>query len=160
VKYILFAPIEDVMNRKQFIFSLAPLLARPFVSQAAGPKMQVYKTPTCGCCGKWVQHLRDNGFEVAVQDVPDTSPYRRKYGVPDQLASCHTGFVESYAVEGHVPAREIRRILREKPKAAGLAVPGMPAGSPGMEAPRSQAYSVLLVGVGGEVTVYEKYAAG
>lgn len=148
------------MNRKQFIFSLAPLLVGPSALQAAGPKMQVYKTPTCGCCGKWVQHLRDYGFEVAVQDVADTSPYRRKYGVPDQLASCHTGIVESYAVEGHVPAREIRRILREKPKAAGLAVPGMPAGSPGMEAPRSQAYSVLLVGEGGEVTVYEKYAAG
>lgn len=134
-------------------------MALPFAMRAAGARMQVYKTPTCGCCGKWVQHLRDNGFEVAVQDVPDTSPYRRKYGVPDQLASCHTGIVDGYAVEGHVPAREIQRVLREKPKAVGLAVPGMPAGSPGMEAPHSPGYSVLLVSWNGDVTVFEKYPA-
>ena len=82
------------MNRKQFIKCLvAPVVALPFALQAAGVRMQVYKTPTCGCCGTWVQHLRDNGFEVAVQDVPDTSPYRAKYGVPNPLASCHTGIV-------------------------------------------------------------------
>ena len=148
------------MNRKQFIkYSAASLVALPFALRGANIQMRVYKTPTCGCCGKWVQHLRDNGFEVTVQDVPDTSPYRKKYGVPDQLASCHTGVIESYAVEGHVPAREIHRLLREKPKAVGLAVPGMPAGSPGMEAPRAQGYSVLLVEAAGKVTVFEKYAA-
>lgn len=148
------------MNRKQFInYLAAPLVALPFALRAANVRMQVYKTPTCGCCGKWVQHLRDNSFEVTVQDVPDTSPYRKKYGVPDQLASCHTAVVAGYAVEGHVPAREVHRLLREKPKAVGLAVPGMPAGSPGMEAPRAQAYSVFLVDSSGEVTVFEKYAA-
>lgn len=84
------------MNRKSFLTHLAaPFLALPFALRAAGVRMQVYKTPTCGCCGKWVQHLRDNGFEVAVQDVPDTSPYRKKYGVPDKLASCHTGIVQA-----------------------------------------------------------------
>ena len=148
------------MNRRQFVkFVGAPLVALPFSLRAAGVKMQVYKTPTCGRCGKWVHHLRDNGFDVTVQDVPDTSPYRKISGIPDKLASCHTGVVEGYAVEGHVPAREIRRLLREKPKARGIAVPGMPAGSPGMEAARSQAYSVLLVAANGEVTVFEKYSA-
>lgn len=146
------------MDRKKFLTHLAaPFFALPFALQAARVRMRVYKTPTCGCCGNWVQHLRGNGFVVAVEDVPDTSPYRRKQGIPDQLASCHTGIVKGYTVEGHVPAREVHRVLKERPSAIGLAVPGMPLGSPGMEAPRSQAYSVLLVGLNGEVTVFERY---
>ena len=132
------------MNRKQFLQSI---LVVPFATtvqlNAAGPHVQVYKTPTCGCCGQWVQHLRDNGFQVAVQDVPDTSVYRRKYGVPEALVSCHTAVVDGYGIEGHVPAQEIQRLLREHPKAKGLAVPGMPVGSPGMESTRSEPYSVM-----------------
>src|SRR3984893_13113708 len=111
---------------------------------AATPTIQVFKTPTCGCCGNWVEHLRANGVEVAVEDVPDTGAYRRKYGVPEKLLSCHTGVVDGYALEGHVPAAEIHRLLEERPKAKGLAVPGMPMGSPGMEGSVSQAYSVIL----------------
>ena len=148
------------MNRKQFLQSmvLAPLAASLRLD-AESPQVQVYKDPTCGCCGKWVQHLRDNGFQVSVQDVPDTAVYRAKYGVPKQLISCHTAIVDGYAVEGHVPASDIQRILLERPKAKGLAVPGMPAGSPGMEAPRSQAFAVLLFDSEGHTSIYHEYPA-
>ena len=101
--------------------------------QAAEPEMQVYKTSTCGCCGKWVEHLRANGFKVTVTEVSSVAEYRAKFGVPNNLASCHTGVVDGYAIEGHVPVKEIKKLLEEKPKAVGIAVPGMPIGSPGME---------------------------
>ena len=147
------------MNRKQFLQMAAAAI--PFSAavalRAAATHIQVYKTPTCGCCGNWVKHLQQNGFEVSVQDVPDTTPYRKKYGVPEELMSCHTGIVEGYALEGHVPAAEVQRILRERPKARGLAVPGMPMGSPGMEAARTQPYSVMLIGMTGKATVYQSY---
>lgn len=124
---------------------------------AAAHKIQVFKTPTCGCCGNWVKHLRANGFEVSVTDVENTGVYRRKYGVPEKLLSCHTGVVEGYALEGHVPAAEIHRLLKERPKAKGLAVPGMPMGSPGMEGSVSQAYSVMLFQADGTTSVYRNY---
>src|SRR6478736_6517382 len=124
---------------------------------AAGPKVTVYKTTTCGCCSKWVEHLKTNGFDVTVQDVPSTAEYRQKYGVPEKLASCHTAVVNGYAIEGHVPASDIQRLLKTAPKAKGLAAPGMPAGSPGMEGPRSDAYSVLLFDDKGNSTVFKKY---
>lgn len=147
------------MNRKQFLQMAAAAI--PFGAavalRAAATHIQVYKTPTCGCCGNWVKHLQQNGFEVSVQDVPDTTPYRKKYGVPEELMSCHTGIVEGYALEGHVPAAEVQRMLRERPKARGLAVPGMPMGSPGMEAARTQPYSVMLIGANGKATVYQSY---
>ena len=124
---------------------------------AAAPKVQVFKTPTCGCCGNWVKHLQTNGFEVAVKEVPDTSEYRRQFGVPEKLLSCHTGVVEGYALEGHVPAAEIHRLLKERPRAKGLSVPGMPMGSPGMEGPTSQAFSVILFDSEGRTSVYKSY---
>ena len=106
----------------------------------------------------WV--LRANGFDVKVQEVESTAPYQQRYGVPRSLASCHTAYVNGYAIEGHVPAREIHRLLKEQPKAKGLAVPGMPIGSPGMESGgRSQAYAVLLFDAAGRSTVYQAYAA-
>jgi len=132
--------------------------AMPVRLLAATPKIQVFKTPTCGCCGNWVKHLRTNGFEVAVKDVPDTGEYRLKYGVPEKLLSCHTGVVEGYALEGHVPAAEIHRLLDERPRAKGLAVPGMPMGSPGMEGSMSQAYSVVLFDSEGRTSVYKSYS--
>ena len=148
------------MNRKTFLYTL---LAAPVLtlrrSAAAPSHISVFKDPSCGCCGKWVEHLRANGFEVSVQEVRDLSEYRRKYGVPAELASCHTATVEGYAVEGHVPAREIQRLLKEHPKAKGLAVPGMPLGSPGIESARTQAYSVLLFDSTGRSTVYQSYQA-
>jgi hypothetical protein len=124
---------------------------------AAGPKVDVVKTPTCGCCGKWVEHLRANGFTVTVKDVQSTTEYRRLNGVPDALASCHTATVGGYVVEGHVPAADIHRLLKEKPKATGIAVPGMPMGSPGMEGPRRDTYSTLLFHSDGRTSVFQKH---
>lgn len=103
------------------------------VRAQAAPRVVVYKSPTCGCCTEWVAHMRANGFRVETQDVRDVTPYRMQYGVPEELSSCHTAVVDGYAIEGHVPAADIKRLLREKPRAKGLAVPGMPNGSPGME---------------------------
>lgn len=125
---------------------------------AAEPVMTVYKTKTCGCCAKWVEHLRTNGFTVEVKEVEGTEEIRRQFGVPEKLASCHTGVIGGYAVEGHVPAVEVRRMLKEKPKAKGIAVPGMPMGSPGMEqGPRKDTYFVLLFDEKGESKEYRKY---
>jgi hypothetical protein len=146
------------MNRKQFFVAIASAFALGR-AKAAGPLVDVYKTPTCGCCGQWVTHMRSNGFELKVTDVPDTAPYRHKAGVPEALASCHTAIVEGYGIEGHVPAAEIRRLLKERPASAkGLAVPGMVAGSPGMETPgQNPPYSVLLFTTDGKSLVYQRY---
>lgn len=139
----------------QTVFAVS--LAASLPIGAAAPQVHVFKTPTCGCCSKWVEHLRANGFDVTVQDVMSTAEYRRKYGVPEKLQSCHTAVVSGYAIEGHVPALEIQRLLKDRPKAKGLAVPGMPAGSPGMEGHRSDAYSVLIFDGEGRASVYQKY---
>jgi len=104
-----------------------------------------------------MDHLRAGGFRVKPVQVSDTAPVRRRHGIPDTLGSCHTGVVAGYALEGHVPAREIRRLLAEKPRARGLAVPGMPAGSPGMETGRVEPYDVLLVRTDGSTRVYQSY---
>ncbi|MDX1420823.1 MAG: DUF411 domain-containing protein [Rubricoccaceae bacterium] len=111
------------------------------------PLVTVYKTPTCGCCALWVEHLEGEGFPVETVDLPSLDGVKQQYGVPDSLASCHTGVVDGYVVEGHVPAEDVRRLLRERPEAGGLAVPGMPVGSPGMEVPdgRTEPYAVLLI---------------
>ena len=109
-------------------------------------QVQVYKSPTCGCCNKWIEHLESNGFSVRATDVPDLAPIKAENGLPPRLASCHTAIVEGYLVEGHVPAEDIRRLLRERPKVSGLAVPGMPIGSPGMEGPNPERYQVLSFG--------------
>jgi hypothetical protein len=144
---------------------LAALAALPFtaLAQKAGSGrvlVEVWKDPQCGCCGDWVAHLQAGGFAVKVNESGNTA-MRAKLGIPAQLGSCHTGLVGGYAVEGHVPAREIRRLLREKPQAVGLAVPGMPVGSPGMDGPayggRRDAYDVLLVTKAGAPRVYASY---
>ena len=130
--------------------------------QGAGEQVTVYKLASCGCCKGWVEHLKQNGFQVTVHDVPNTAPYRQKYGIPDSLQSCHTAIVGNYVIEGHVPASEIKRMLKEKAAAKGLAVPGMPLGSPGMEAlkpSRRDAYSVVLVTPSGKTSVYRAYPA-
>ena len=124
---------------------------------AASPVVEVYKSAYCGCCTEWVKHLEANGFTVKAKNVDNPSDYREKFGIPNALGSCHTGFVQGYAAEGHVPAAEIKRLLAEKPKAKGLAVPAMPMGSPGMEGPRKDAYDVLLVGTDGRYSSYKHY---
>lgn len=107
--------------------------------------VEVFKSPYCGCCGKWVEHLQQNGFKVNAHDVEDVPAVRQKLGMPDRLGSCHTAKIGGYVVEGHVPAADIQRLLKEKPKALGLSVPSMPPGSPGMESSKPIPYQPLLV---------------
>jgi len=132
-------------------------------STSARPVIEVWKTPTCGCCKDWIKHLQANGFEVKAHDVSDAvkRDYRQRLGLADKFGSCHTALVNGYLLEGHVPAREIQRLLKEKPRALGLAVPGMPVGSPGMDGPeyggRKDPYDVLLVQRGGTSSVYQVY---
>lgn len=116
----------------------------------------VYKSPSCGCCSAWVEHMKEAGFQVAVKDLPDVSPIKAESGVPGKLQSCHTAIVDGYVLEGHVPADLVKKLLKERPKVAGLAVPGMPMGSPGMEGPRKDPYDVLTFTVAGQTTVYAK----
>lgn len=137
--------------------ALASALGLPLAATAALPVIEVYKSAQCGCCSEWVKHLKANGFTVKTSNVANPSDYREKAGIPDRLGSCHTGMVNGYAIEGHVPATEIKRLLVEKPKARGLAVPAMPLGSPGMEGPRNDPYDVFLVGANGSSTVYKHY---
>jgi hypothetical protein len=125
--------------------AIAGLLSTPIFVHAAAPIVDVYKSATCGCCGDWVKHLERNGFTVRTHNVANPSDYREKYGIPQQFGSCHTGVVEGYAIEGHVPATDIKRLLAERPKAKGLSAPGMPLGSPGMEGPRKDPYEVVLI---------------
>ena len=128
--------------------------------QAAAPELSVFKTRTCGCCSKWVEHMKASGFSVKVSEVPSTAEYRRKYGVPDRLQSCHTAVVNGYAIEGHVPAADVHRLLKSRSKVKGLAVPGMPVGSPGMEqGTGAQAYSVVSFDEKGNVSEFQKYEA-
>ena len=140
----------------------APVLTQPLRALAASSANQVtvWKTPSCGCCHEWVSHLRKSGFEVVTHDVEDTAPIRQKFGLNAKFGSCHTARLGSYVVEGHVPAQELRRLLREQPKALGLAVPGMPMGSPGMEMGNTRdAYDVLLVLTDGSSRTYQSYAS-
>jgi hypothetical protein len=135
----------------------ATLLPQAIVSQAK-PKMTVYKTETCGCCAKWVDHVKAAGFDAQVVTVPGTASTRQKLGIPDAYASCHTATVGPYAIEGHVPAEDIHRLLKEKPKARGIAVPGMPIGSPGMEVgARKDPYQTFLIGLDGTAKVFAKH---
>jgi hypothetical protein len=125
---------------------------------APRPVLTVYKSPTCGCCSKWVDHMKGNGFDVKTMDVGDIDAVKRTYGVPPALGSCHTALVGGYVVEGHVPAETVTRMVRERPAIAGIAVPGMPAGSPGMEVPgRSDPYSVMSFDKAGQYSVYERH---
>lgn len=122
------------------------LVATLWLSPAAAEEpteVTVYKSPTCGCCGKWVSHLEEHGFRVTTHEMPDVTPVKVQAGLPSQLASCHTAFVEGYLIEGHVPASDVKRLLEERPAVQGLAVPKMPIGSPGMEGPNPERYDVL-----------------
>lgn len=122
-------------------------------------QMTVYKTPTCGCCSKWVDHMKAAGFPVEAVDTThaDLQNIKRAHGVPAHAASCHTAVVNGYVVEGHVPAEDVARMLRERPDIRGLAVPGMPMGSPGMEGPISQKYDVIAIGKNGEESVWASH---
>jgi len=139
--------------------SAAALL--PGWAPAAPPlEVQVWKDPSCGCCGDWIRHLQANGFAVKVDDSGNTA-LRRRLGIDQRYGSCHTALVGGYAIEGHVPAREIKRLLAERPAALGLAVPRMPVGSPGMDGAvyggRKDPYDVLLLARDGGASVYRSY---
>jgi hypothetical protein len=122
------------------------------------PVIHIYKTPTCGCCGDWVDHVEQAGFRTEVQDLPNLTAIKQRTGVPQHLASCHTSLVGDYVVEGHVPASTIRRLLAEKPAIAGIAVPGMPIGSPGMEhGDHKDPYDVIAFTRDGRGMVYESH---
>ena len=123
----------------------------------AAPAITVYKDPGCGCCAAWVDHLKANGFAVTVHDTQNIHAQSKKLGAPEALVGCHTGVIDGYVIEGHVPAADIRRLLAERPRAAGLAVPGMPQGSPGMETGKSEPYDLLLFDKAGKTTVYRSY---
>lgn len=127
------------------------------LSAAANEVVDVYKSPYCGCCGKWVDHLKGAGFEVRTHEVNDVPGTRQRLGMPDRLGSCHTATVAGYVVEGHVPATDIRRLIKERQAVLGLAVPSMPPGSPGMEGARRVPYDTLLVMRDGSTGVYVKH---
>lgn len=150
-----------MMQRRSFLqlVVLASLSSVGVFAHAALPAITVYKTASCGCCTQWVEHLQKNGFVVHAHDVPDTAVYRSRFGVPVALGSCHTATIAGYALEGHVPAKQIKRLLAEKPSAAGLAVPEMPMGAPGMGGMRVDAFDVLLFTKDGRHSVYQHYAA-
>lgn len=124
---------------------------------AAGPSIIVYKSENCGCCGAWVTYLRNNGFKVDARNVPEVTAWREKLGVPDALGACHTAIAGGYVVEGHVPAADIRRLLAERPKARGIAVPAMPVGSPGMPGARKDPFDTLLFQADGSHVVFARH---
>jgi len=131
------------------------LLAAP--NTAGGPNdLTVYKSPTCGCCKAWVEHMTKAGFKVTSHDIADMTEVKRNLGVPNDLESCHTAILGKYVIEGHVPADLVKKMQKEQPKIVGLAVPGMPAGSPGMEVGRKDAYDVIAFEKSGKQSVYAK----
>ena len=127
--------------------------------QQQKPTVEVYKSATCGCCSKWVEHLQANGFTVHTTNREDLADLKAKHGVPRRVQSCHMAVVNGYVVEGHVPAADVQRLLKERPAIVGLAVPGMPIGSPGMEMPgrKAQPFDVLAFAKDGQTRVFTSH---
>lgn len=153
------------MKRRYLLQTLAGLAGAcpltPALMAQTRPQVEVWKDPDCGCCADWVKHMEDNGFQVRVHDSGNAAA-RKRLGLPEKLGSCHTALVGGkYVVEGHVPARDVQRLLKEKPQALGLTVPGMPVGSPGMDGAiyggRQDPYQVLLVLKNGDTRVFQDY---
>ncbi|OFW06289.1 MAG: hypothetical protein A3I61_07460 [Acidobacteria bacterium RIFCSPLOWO2_02_FULL_68_18] len=131
----------------------------PALAQRPGPTVQVYKAPTCGCCANWVKHLQERGFTTQVTDTENIAEIKARHNIPARVQSCHTAVVGGYVIEGHVPAADVQRLLREKPAIVGLAVPGMPIGSPGMEVPNMnpQKYDVMAFDKEGQLKVFASH---
>jgi len=125
----------------------------------SGLLVEVFKTPTCGCCSQWVEHMRANGFTMRTNDLNDLTDIKKARGVPDRVQSCHTAVVNGYVVEGHVPAADVHRLLKERPPIAGIAVGGMPVGSPGMEFPgtKAEGYNVMSFDKSGAIRLFAKH---
>lgn len=148
-------------SRRQALIAGVLMMALTGSGMAQGrPVAKVWKDPNCGCCKDWISHLQGAGFDVQVLDTGNAAA-RARLGIPQKYGSCHTAQIGGYAIEGHVPASDIQRLLREAPRAIGLAAPGMPVGSPGMDGPayggRKDAYDVLLIGKDGDSTVYQAH---
>jgi hypothetical protein len=155
-----------MITRRTFVaqtagLAIASLGVRGLLGQVAGvpTAITVYKSASCGCCAKWVDHLRANGFAPTVHDEADMDAIKNEMGVPKGVRSCHTALVDRYLVEGHVPAADLRRLLKERPAVAGLAVPGMPKGTPGMAMPGDtpEPYEVLAFTRDGKTTTYARH---
>jgi hypothetical protein len=150
------------LSRRRFsLAGLAALVAPAWAAaQAPSVHVEVWKSPTCGCCKDWITHMEKSGFRFTVHEVGNTA-MRQRMKVPMALGSCHTAVIGRYAIEGHVPARDVQRLLKEKPDAIGLTVPGMPVGSPGMDGPeyggRKDPYDVLLIAMDGSTRVFSSY---
>lgn len=136
------------------VFSIGPAQA-----QRPASTVQVYKSPTCGCCANWVKHLQQHGFRTQVTETDDVAAIKTQHRIPARAQSCHTAVVDGYVIEGHVPAADVQRLLKERPAVVGLAVPGMPIGSPGMEVPnmKPQAYDVLTFDKQGQLKVFASH---
>jgi hypothetical protein len=151
-----------VFDRRRLMLigaSLAGLTSN--LSASSWPTIKAYRNPGCGCCEVWVDHMRKAGFEISMEDDPDLSARRTALGVPVGLAGCHTAIMGDYVIEGHVPAGDVIRLLSERPDARGLAVPGMPVGSPGMEMDNNRdAYDVVIFEKDGRQSVFKHYPAG
>ena len=147
------ADFDPKMTRRcVLIAGAASLLQTGTLFAATEALITVHKDPTCGCCSGWVQHLQNAGFVTKVLDTSDIDAVKKRLGVPDDLAACHTAQLAGFIIEGHVPAAALKRFLAEKPEATGLAVPGMPIGSPGMEGGTPEKYDVVLFGQNGPRT--------
>ena len=151
-----------MVNRMLAAAACAVLLVQangPILAQRPAATVQVYKSPTCGCCANWVRHLQQHGFATRVTEMEDLTAIKAKHGVPGRVQSCHTAVVDGYVIEGHVPAADVQRLLKERPAVVGLAVPGMPIGSPGMEVPgmNPQAYDVMAFDKQGQLKVFASH---
>jgi hypothetical protein len=146
------------MIRRTILRLAASLALLTMAQSAAAATLLVTKTAYCGCCKHWVEHMKKAGFDVQVKEVEDVGPTRVRLGVPEAMRSCHTSEIGGYAIEGHVPAADVKRLLATKPKAAGIAVPGMVMGSPGMEhGDHKQPYQVILFDKAGKTKVFASY---
>ena len=146
------------MIRRKLMLSLAPLALLACAGNAAAATLAVTKTASCGCCAKWVEHMKEAGFTVTVRNVDDVGPTANRLSVPAELRSCHTAEIDGYAIEGHVPAADVKRLLAQRPKAAGIAVAGMVMGSPGMEhGDHKMPYQVILFDKAGNTKVYASH---
>lgn len=141
---------QSTLTRRLFLGAAGSLALTPWplATAATASMVQVFKTPTCGCCTMWVEHLMTNGFAVEAEDLADLGPIKKMAGVPDHLLACHTGMIDDYTIEGHIPAAATEKLLVERPAIRGFAVPGMPAGSPGMPDPMPERYDVIAFGNG------------
>ena len=151
-------PIMSV-SRRSFVAILAGAAFAPSANGQTGPEMTVYKDPNCGCCRAWVNHVRKAGFTVRIVESDAMDMIKKQYGIPDALASCHTAEISGYVIEGHVPAAEIARLLKERPAGKGLAVAGMPVNSPGMEVrgAADEQYDVMLFSDVGQAKRFAVY---